>query len=85
MAVSKSPLIMGVGELLWDMLPTGKVVGGAPVNFVYHATKLGARGVAVSAIGTDVLGNELLNNWIKTASNIVYPVRLIRPAQLKSL
>lgn len=61
MAVSKSPLIMGVGELLWDMLPTGKVVGGAPVNFVYHATKLGARGVAVSAIGTDVLGNELLN------------------------
>ena len=33
------PLIIGIGELLWDMLPTGKVVGGAPVNFVYHATK----------------------------------------------
>ena len=61
MAVSNSPLIIGVGELLWDMLPTGKVVGGAPVNFVYHATKLGARGVAVSAIGTDALGDELLN------------------------
>lgn len=65
MAVSNFPLIIGVGELLWDMLPTGKVVGGAPVNFVYHATKLGARGVAVSAIGNDALGDELLNELDK--------------------
>ena len=65
MAVSNSPLIIGIGELLWDMLPTGKVVGGAPVNFVYHATKLGARGVAVSAIGNDALGDELLNELDK--------------------
>lgn len=61
MAVSNSPLIIGIGELLWDMLPAGKVVGGAPVNFVYHATRLGARGYAISAIGNDDLGGELLN------------------------
>ncbi|MBO4521363.1 MAG: carbohydrate kinase [Alphaproteobacteria bacterium] len=56
---TNSPLIIGIGELLWDMLPTGKVVGGAPVNFVYHATKQGARGYAISAIGNDALGEEL--------------------------
>lgn len=39
MTETKKPLIIGIGELLWDMLPDGKVVGGAPVNFVYHATK----------------------------------------------
>ena len=69
MAVSNSPLIIGIGELLWDMLPTGKVVGGAPVNFVYHATKQGARGYAISAIGNDALGDELLNELDKNGIN----------------
>lgn len=54
------PLIVGVGELLWDMLPTGKRVGGAPGNFVYHAIKQGAKGCVISAIGNDALGKELL-------------------------
>lgn len=56
----KSPLIIGIGELLWDMLPTGKKAGGAPVNLVYHATQLGADGYAISAIGKDELGEEIL-------------------------
>lgn len=54
------PVVVGVGELLWDVLPTGKRAGGAPVNFVYHATRLGAEGYAVSAVGNDVAGTEIL-------------------------
>ena len=56
----KHPVVVGLGEILWDMLPTGKKVGGAPANFVYHATQLGAEGFVVSAIGKDDLGDELL-------------------------
>jgi len=69
MTETKKPLIIGIGELLWDMLPDGKVVGGAPVNFVYHATKQGARGYAISAIGADALGNELLNKLDENGIN----------------
>lgn len=60
MAENKHPVIIGVGELLWDMLPEGKRAGGAPINFVYHATRLGAQGYAVSAVGNDALGDEIL-------------------------
>lgn len=54
------PLIIGVGELLWDRLPSGSRVGGAPANVAYHAASLGADGYAVSAVGNDKLGDELL-------------------------
>lgn len=57
----KKPVIAGIGELLWDMFPEGKKAGGAPVNFVYHATASGAEGYAISAVGDDSLGNEILN------------------------
>lgn len=53
--------VLGIGELLWDMLPEGKRAGGAPINFVYHAARLGARGCAVSAVGRDALGEEILD------------------------
>lgn len=53
-------VIVGIGEILWDMLPSGKALGGAPANFAYHATRLGEEGWAVSAVGEDVLGNEIL-------------------------
>lgn len=43
---NKKPVVVGIGELLWDMLPTGKKAGGAPINFVYHASRLGAEGYA---------------------------------------
>jgi len=46
--------------LLWDVLPTGKKAGGAPINFVYHATQLGAEGYAISAVGKDELGEEIV-------------------------
>ena len=51
--------IVGIGELLWDFLPAGKEIGGAPGNFAYVAGKLGDRGVVASRIGKDTLGNEI--------------------------
>lgn len=54
------PIVVGIGELLWDVLPTGKKAGGAPINFVYHATQLGAEGYAISAVGKDELGEEIV-------------------------
>jgi hypothetical protein len=45
--------VIGIGELLWDVLPDGKKLGGAPCNFVYHAQKQGAKGLALSAVGND--------------------------------
>jgi fructokinase len=52
-------LIVGLGELLWDLLPEGKKPGGAPANFAYHARALGDEGLPVSRIGADSLGREL--------------------------
>ncbi|MDR0995319.1 MAG: carbohydrate kinase [Tannerella sp.] len=56
----KRPVIVGIGELLWDVFPDRKRAGGAPVNFVYHASQLGAEGYAISAVGNDVFGSEIL-------------------------
>jgi fructokinase len=55
-----APIIVGLGEILWDLLPDGKQLGGAPANFAYHAMKLGAEAYPASAVGNDVLGEELL-------------------------
>src|SRR5579871_6031289 len=51
--------IVGIGELLWDFLPAGKEIGGAPGNFAYVAGQLGDRGVVASRIGEDALGTEI--------------------------
>jgi fructokinase len=53
--------VVGIGEILWDLLPQGKVLGGAPANFAYHAHQLGAEGFVISAIGNDELGNEIVS------------------------
>ncbi|MDN6853976.1 MAG: PfkB family carbohydrate kinase, partial [Bifidobacterium crudilactis] len=55
------PIVLSLGELLWDMLPGGKRAGGAPANFIYHAMKNGSDGYSISAIGEDALGDELSN------------------------
>ena len=57
----QQPLIIGIGEVLWDLLPSGKQLGGAPANFAYHAQVLGARSLLISAIGDDDLGREVLH------------------------
>ena len=54
------PIIVGLGEILWDMLPGGKQLGGAPANFAYHAHALGAKGSIVSAVGADEQGQEII-------------------------
>ena len=60
------PIVVGIGELLWDVLPTGKRAGGAPINFVYHATQMGAEGYAISAVGNDVSGTEIIQELEKS-------------------
>ena len=61
----RKPIVVGIGELLWDMLPSGKKAGGAPINFVYHASCLGAEGYAISAVGDDELGKEIVDELDK--------------------
>jgi len=52
--------IVGIGEILWDLLPSGRQMGGAPANFAYHAQALGAEARVVSRVGRDPLGREIL-------------------------
>ncbi len=52
-------IVVGLGELLWDVLPGGKQIGGAPANFAYIVGLLGDRGVIASRIGRDALGDEI--------------------------
>lgn len=52
--------IVGIGEALWDCLPEGRKIGGAPANFAFHAGQFGFQSLAVSAIGNDELGDEIL-------------------------
>lgn len=52
---------VGLGEALWDMLPSGKVLGGAPVNFTYYAQALGIKSFFAGSIGKDELAKEILS------------------------
>ncbi|MCD7978852.1 MAG: carbohydrate kinase [Tannerellaceae bacterium] len=56
-------IIVGMGEALWDVLPEGKKIGGAPANFAYHAAQFGFDSRVVSAVGEDDLGREILENF----------------------
>jgi fructokinase len=55
---TESPVVVGLGELLWDLLPNGSHLGGAPANFAYVASLLGAYSVVVSRVGNDDLGHN---------------------------
>ena len=57
----KPPVVAGLGEVLWDLLPEGRKLGGAPANLIYHARTLGAEAVLVSAVGDDPPGREILD------------------------
>lgn len=54
------PLVIGIGEVLWDLLPGGRRLGGAPLNVACHARRLGGRAAAVSAVGDDGPGQDAL-------------------------
>jgi fructokinase len=57
----KSTVIVGLGEILWDLLPEGRQLGGAPANLAFHARALGADAAIASAVGDDPLGREILD------------------------
>ncbi|HEX2971436.1 MAG TPA: carbohydrate kinase [Tepidisphaeraceae bacterium] len=59
-SIGKRPVVVGIGEILWDLLPSGKQLGGAVTNFAYHAQALGAEGIVASCVGKDALGQEIL-------------------------
>jgi fructokinase len=54
------PIVVGLGELLWDLFPSGKQLGGAPANFAYITALLGDSGIVASRVGDDRLGQEAL-------------------------
>ena len=66
--------ILGIGEVLFDILPDGRKLGGAPVNFAYHVHQLGAEELAVSAVGNDELGSEALELMGEKGINFIVPV-----------
>src|SRR5882672_288962 len=54
--------VVGLGELLWDLLPSGKQLGGAPANFAYITNLLGDTGIPASRVGHDPLGDEAIQH-----------------------
>ncbi len=62
-------IVVGMGEALWDMLPEGKKIGGAPANFAYHISQFGIGSCVVSAVGEDELGTEILKNFSEKKLN----------------
>lgn len=63
--------IVGMGEALWDCLPEGRKIGGAPANFAYHVRQFGFVSLAVSAIGNDPLGKEIVEKFNQRNLNYV--------------
>lgn len=61
--MNSQPIVVGMGEALWDVLPEGKKLGGAPANFAYHVSQFGLESRVVSAVGQDKLGAEILDNF----------------------
>ncbi len=61
--MTMNDIVVGMGEALWDVLPEGKKIGGAPANFAYHVSQFGFDSRVVSAIGNDKLGKEILDNF----------------------
>lgn len=68
----KKPLVVGIGELLWDMFPDEKRPGGAPANVVYNATQLGADGYLASRVGNDANGAEIVSYLQNKGVNTKY-------------
>lgn len=62
-------VVVGMGEALWDVLPEGKKIGGAPANFAYHVSQFGLPSCVVSAVGADALGKEIVENFTSKGLN----------------
>jgi len=57
--------IIGIGEVLWDVFPHSRKLGGAPANFAYFVKKLGQNGLVASKVGDDLMGKEILDSLFK--------------------
>ncbi|MBO4519386.1 MAG: carbohydrate kinase [Paludibacteraceae bacterium] len=69
-----SKYVIGIGEALFDCLPEGRKLGGAPANFAYHVSQFGLNGCAISAIGDDELGEEIIETFEKVGLEHILPV-----------
>ena len=65
--------VVGIGEALFDCLPEGRKLGGAPANFAYHVSQFGLDGCAISAIGDDELGEEIVETFERVNLNHILP------------
>jgi fructokinase len=68
--MNPKPLVVSLGELLWDLLPAGPLLGGAPANFAGHIGALGAQSSLVSCVGCDRLGDEALRRLSERALDV---------------
>jgi fructokinase len=59
------PTVVGLGEILWDLLPSGRQLGGAPANFAYCSYLLENRAIVASRVGSDDLGREVRNSLLR--------------------
>lgn len=66
-------VIVGLGEALWDCLPEGKKLGGAPANFAYHTGQFGHDSLAISAVGNDALGKEIIDAFKQKGVHYIMP------------
>lgn len=65
----KNEVVVGIGEVLWDVLPEGKKFGGAPANFAYHVSQFGLESYIVSAVGDDALGSGIIDTLTEKKLN----------------
>lgn len=66
-------VIVGLGEALWDVLPEGRKLGGAPANFAFHCSQFGGEAYAVSALGEDALAEETLEELNRKGLKYILP------------
>ena len=71
--MENNEIIVGLGEALWDCLPEGRKIGGAPANFAFHASQFGNEVWVVSAIGNDELADETLEALSKNGLRLEMP------------
>lgn len=75
--------VVGMGEALWDVLPEGKKLGGAPANFAYHVSQFGFDSCVVSAVGNDADGDEIIDifkkkNMRMNIARVPYPTGTVQ-------
>ena len=70
----ENTIVVGMGEALWDVLPEGKKIGGAPANFAYNVSQFGLNSRVVSAVGDDKLGMEILDNFREKKLNTMVEI-----------